>query len=326
MNAKNTRTLISLGLVALLMLIYSLTAKNFLTWTNMSLLLKDSAYTGILALGVAFVIIGGGVDLSVGGIVCVSAMITAHAAFVGLPGIVCFLISVLVGGLCGLINGFIVTRLHVSEFVTTLATGFIYSGLGLVFSFRDNGRLTAQYLTNDSFNVFGLDVGGIFYITIAFFVLTAVLFILQSRFKFGLYTYAIGSSPKSAKMSGVNNDTVKLLGFLISGLCAGIAAAFICSIQSSATISLGKGMEFMAIAACVVGGVALGGGRGDALGALLGAIFMTVIWNGLYKYGITTAWQYVLQCVIIIFATTFDAQFNRMNDKRLRALAEKEAS
>ncbi len=103
----------------------------------------------------------------------------------------------------------------------------------------------------------------------------------------------------------------------------GLAAAFACAIQSSAAINLGKGMEFMAIAACVVGGVALGGGKGDALGALLGALFMTVIMNGLYKYGITTAWQYVLQCCIIIVATAFDAQFNRINDRRLRALANK---
>ncbi len=175
----------------------------------------------------------------------------------------------LVGAVCGVINGFIVTKLHVSEFVTTLATGFIYFGLGMVFSFRQNGRIFAQYLTNDSFNVFGRDIGGLYYITIAFVILAAVLYVIQTRFRLGLYTYAVGSNPKSATMSGVNNDNIKLLGFLISGLCAGLAAAFAWALQSSAAINLGKGMEFMAIAACVVGGVALGGGKGDALGALL---------------------------------------------------------
>ena len=323
MNAKRTRTLITVGLVVALMLIYSLTAKEFLTWTNMSLILKDSALTGLLALGVAFVIIGGGIDLSVGGIICVSAMISARAAHVGIPGIVCVLIAVAVGALCGAVNGFIVTKLHVSEFVTTLATGFIYFGLGMVFSFRQNGRIFAQYLTNDSFNAFGKDIGGLYYITIAFVIVTAVLYVIQTRFRFGLYTYAVGSNPKSANMSGVNNDNTKFLGFVVSGLCAGLAAAFACAIQSSAAINLGKGMEFTAIAACVVGGITLGGGKGDALGAFLGALFMTVIMNGLLKYGISTAWQYVLQCVIIIVATAFDAQFNRINDRRLRALANK---
>ena len=323
MNVKRTRTFISLGLVIALMLIYSLTTSDFFTWRNMSLILKDSAYTGIIALGVAFVIIGGGIDLSVGGIVCTAAIVCARAANIGLPGFVCVLIAVLVGAVCGAINGFIVTKLHVSEFVTTLATGFIYFGLGMIFAFRQNGRILAQYLTNDGFNAFGRDIGGLFYITIAFVILAAVLFVVQTRFRFGLYTYAVGSNPKSAKMSGVNNDNIKFLGFMICGACAGLAAAFTCAIQSSAAVGLGKGMEFMAIAACVVGGVALTGGKGDALSALLGALFMTVVMNGLYKYGISTAWQFMLQCVIIILATTFDAQFNRMNDRRLRALANK---
>lgn len=322
MNANRTRKLISVGLVVALMLIYSLTTSDFFTWKNMSLILKDSALTGIIALGVAFVIIGGGIDLSVGGIVCTVAIVCARAADLGLPGIVCVLIAILTGAICGAINGLIVTKLHVSEFVTTLATGFIYFGLGMVFAFRENGRILAKYLTNESFNVFGRDIGGVFFVTIAFFILAALLFIVQTRFRFGLYTYAIGSSPKSAKMSGINNNNIKFLGFVICGACAGLASAFACANQSSAAIGLGKGMEFMAIAACVVGGVALGGGKGDALSALLGALFMTIIMNGLYKYGITTAWQYLLQCVIIIVATTFDAQFNRINDRRLRALAE----
>jgi ribose transport system permease protein len=321
MNVKRTRTLITIGLVAALMLIYSLTTSDFFTWKNISLMLKDSAYTGILALGVAFVIIGGGIDLSVGGIVCTSAIVCARAADLGMPGIVCVLIAVIVGGVCGAINGFVVTKLHVSEFVTTLATGFVYFGLGMVFAFRQDGRILATYITNESFNAFGLDIGGLYYITIAFVILAAILLIVQTRFRFGLYTYALGSNAKSAQMSGVNNDYIKFLGFVICGMCAGLAALFVCANQSTATVSLGKNMEFMAIAACVVGGVALGGGKGDALSALLGALFMTVIMNGLYKYGITTAWQYVLQCCIIIAATTFDAQFNRVNDRRLRALA-----
>jgi ribose transport system permease protein len=273
---------------------------------------KDSAYVGIISLGVAFVMIGGGIDLSVGGIVCTSAIICARAASInGMPGIICVIVAVVAGGICGLINGFVVTRLHVTEFVTTLASGFIFSGLGLVFAFRQSGRLVAKYLTNASFNAFGKDIGGVYFITIAWIVVAATLLILQSRFRFGLYTYAVGSNPKSAKMSGINNDKVKWIGFIISGLCAGLAAAFICANQSSAAVSLGKGMEFQAIAACVVGGVALNGGKGDSIGAVLGALFMTAIMNGLYKYGITTEWQYVLAGAIIIIATAFDAQFNK---------------
>ena len=324
MNAKQTRTLITLGLVIALMLIYTLTSTDFLTWRNISLLLKDSALTGLIALGVSLVIIGGGIDLSVGGIVCTAAIVAARAANLGLPGMVCFLIAVVIGAACGIINGFIVTKLHVTEFVTTLATGFIYFGLGMVFAFRVNGRIVAKYLTNDSFNILGQDVGGLYFVTIAFILLTAVMYIILTRFRFGLYTYAVGSFAKSAQMSGVNNNRIKFLGFVICGAFAGLAGAFVCSNQSTASIGLGTGMEFTAIASCVVGGVALGGGRGDSINAFLGALFMTVILNGLYKYGTTTAWQYVLQCVIIIAATTFDAQFNRIHNRKLRALSYKE--
>jgi ribose transport system permease protein len=305
------------------MLIYSLTSSDFLTWRNITLLLKDTALTGIIALGVALVIIGGGIDLSVGGIVCTAAIIAARAADLGLPGIVCFLIAVVTGAACGIINGFIVTKLHVTEFVTTLATGFIYFGLGLVFTFRDHGKILAKYLTNESFTVLGRDVGGLYFVSIAFFILTAVMYIVLTRFRFGLYTYAVGSFSKSAQMSGVNNDRIKFLGFVICGACAGLAGAFACADQSSASINLGTGMEFTAIASCVVGGGALGGGRGDSINAFLGALFMTVILNGLYKYGTTIAWQYVLQCCIIIIATTFDAQFNRIHNRRLKAMANK---
>ena len=321
MNAKQTRTLITVGLVIALMMVYTLTSSDFLTWRNISLLLKDTALTGLIALGVALVIIGGGIDLSVGGIVCTSAIIAARLAFLGAPGIVCFLIAVATGAVCGIINGFVVTKLHVTEFVTTLASGFIFFGLGMVFAFRIDGKIVAKYLTNDSFNILGQDVGGLYFVTIAFFLLTAVMYLILTRFRFGLYTYAVGSNPKSAQMSGVNNNRIKFLGFVICGAFGGLAGAFACSNQSTASIGLGTGMEFTAIASCVVGGVALGGGRGDSVNAFLGALFMTVIMNGLYKYGITTAWQYVLQCIIIIAATTFDAQFGRINDRRLRALA-----
>ena len=324
MNSSRTRTLISTGLVVALVLVFSLTATKFFTWSNVTLIFKDAAYTGILALGVAFTIIGGGIDLSVGGIVCVVAIITARAASSGVPGILCILIAIAAGGLCGALNGLIITKLHVSEFVTTLADGFIFFGLGIVFSFRDDGRIITKYIKNPGFFTIGQTAGnsGIYYITIVFIVAAILLYILQTRFRFGLYTYAIGSNNKSAMMSGVNNDMIKFIGFVISGVCAGLTSGLVCANQSSANAGMGKNMEFMAIAACVVGGVALGGGRGNAINAFLGALFMTIIMNGLLKYGLSTAWQFIFQCIIIILATVFDALFIRMNDRRLRTLAE----
>ena len=322
MKIKHTRRLISVGLVVVLVLVYALTTDNFFTWRNLSLVLLDSAYVGIVALGVAFVIIAGGIDLSVGGIVCTAAIVCARVSCIeGMPGIVAMLVAVLVGCLCGVINGYIITKLHVTEFVTTLAMGFVYTGLGLMLAFRENGRIIAKYLTNESFTAFGKEIGGVYYMTIAWIIIAAIMLVVQSKTRFGLYTYATGSHLKSARMSGVDTDKIKWLGFIICGACAGLAAGFVSAYQSSASASLGSGKEFEAIAASVVGGLVLGGGKGDAIGAMFGALFMTVIMNGLYKYGISTEWQYILQGAIIILATSFDAQFNKINEKRLRALA-----
>jgi ribose transport system permease protein len=119
-------------------------------------------------------------------------------------------------------------------------------------------------------------------------------------------------------MSGVNNAMIKASGFIICGLFSGLAATFTLAYQGAVSLTTGTGMEFQAIAACVVGGLVLGGGQGDSIGAFIGALFLTLVMNGLYKYGISTAWQYIFQGGIILFATAFDAQFNKLTERRLR--------
>jgi len=322
MNGQTIRRLISIGLVLIMAVIFSITTDVFLSFGNIMNMLKDSAYLGIIALGMSFVIIGGGVDLSAGGIACVVGIICVRMSVMGIPGIIIVPVGVLLGILCGLINSVFITRVKLTEFVATLALGFVYTGLTLVFAFRENKVITSVAIPKwSSYRLFGGNIGGVHYITITWIVLAVILFILLTKSKFGLHTYSIGSHPKSAQMSGVNNDRIKILGYLICGGCAGLAVVLQAALNGSSPLNIGNGYEFKAIAACVVGGVVLGGGKGDTISAVIGSLFLIMLMNGLYKYGLATSWEYILQGGIIVVATAFDAIFNRITTKRLLARA-----
>ena len=320
MNSRTIRRLISIGLVVVMAIIYSLTTDAFLSFMNITNLLKDSAYLGIIAVGMSFVIIGGGIDLSAGGIACLAGILSARMAMAGIPGILIVPACILIGVLCGFINSIFITRVKLTEFVATLALGFVYTGLTLVFAFRVDGVITSVVIPQwSSLRMFGGNLGGVHYLTIAWVVLSAVLYVILLKTKFGLHTYSIGSHAKSAKMSGVNNDRVKMVGYLICGGCAGLAVVLNVALNGSSPLNIGTGYEFKAIAACVVGGVVLGGGKGDSISAVIGSLFLLLLMNGLYKFGLATSWEYILQGAIIILATSFDAIFNRITTNRLHA-------
>ena len=316
MSSKNIRRLITLGLVVVLWVVFALTTKNFVSMRNTLQLLKESAFVGLIAVGMCFVMVGGGIDLSAGGIICVVAILCSRISFTGIPGVIVLLCGVILGAIIGSFNGLLVTKFHLTEFVATLASGFVYSGLGLVFAFHQNGALISKSITNQSFLAIGKSVGGLYWITVAWVIVVAIALIAMTRTSYGTHTYALGSNAKSAQMSGINNNFIKATGFIICGATAGLASGMQVAYQSAASATLGTGYEFQAIAACVVGGVVLGGGKGDQLGAGLGALFMVLILNGLNKYGLNSAWQYVAMGVIIVVATVFDSGFNKIISKR----------
>jgi ribose transport system permease protein len=329
-RSKTVRKLISVGLVVALALLFALTTEAFLSPRNILMLLKDAAYLGLIALGVSIVMVGGGIDLSGGGVVCVVGILTSRLTFTGLPGFVVLIVGVILGGVCGVINGLLVTSVHLTEFVATLATGFVFTGMGLLFAFRSNGRisgtLVSKSITNKSFLTMGRHVGGLYYITIVWAVMTVLSYLTLTRTKFGLHVYAIGSHAKSAEMSGVNVARQRALGFVISGAFAGLASVMVVANMGAAAASLGTGYEFQAIAACVVGGIMLGGGKGDTVGAMIGSIFMILVLNGLYKFGLPTYWQFIFQGAIIIIATAFDAQFAKFAQKKRSAKSAAQAA
>lgn len=318
-DVRMVRRLISVALVVLLAAFFSFTTDAFLGSRNLSILLRDAAYLGLITLGMAFVMIGGGVDLSAGGIVCLVGLLCIRLSSTNVPGIIVLIGGIVFGAICGAINALFVTKVKLTEFVATLASGFAFSGLTLVIAYREGGVIVTPRTVNESYRFFRGNIGGLYYITIAWIILTIIAFFVLSHTRFGMHTYAVGSHPRSAQMSGVRNDRIKSLGYLISGGCAGLAAAMQVALVGASPTNIGTGYEFLAIAACVVGGIALGGGKGDSISAFVGSLFMAMLVNGLLKFGISTSTEYIMQGIIIVVATAFDAMFNKITTKRLLA-------
>ena len=320
MNSKNTRRIVSISLIAVLCVIFGITTDSFVSVRNIIQLFRQAAFSGLAACGICFVMVGGGIDLSIGGVICVVGVAVARFSQIsGMPGFVVIIIGILAGAICGLFNGVVVTRLHLTEFVTTLASGAVFTGLSLLTTFRERGRIVSVTLTNKGFLAFGRPIGQIYVIIIAWLILTVIMQFIMSSTRFGLHVMATGSHSKSADMSGVNIIRTKIITFIISGVFAGIAATLLVAYQTGTNQALGNMAEFNAIAACVVGGVVLGGGKGDPISAFLGALFMTLITNGLYKWGLDTGSTFVMQGIVILLAMNFDSQLNRISLKRLES-------
>ncbi|MGI6030822.1 MAG: ABC transporter permease [Eubacteriales bacterium] len=315
------RKLISVGLLLLLAVLFTLTTDTFLSTRNLFSILREAGVVGIAAVGVTFVIITAGIDLSTGSMMAVVAMACADMIrFTPLPLPVILLLGCLVGVLCGYINGLIITKLHVPDFIAVLATMNIYRGLTLMITMRDaSGFVVTSRIQNRAFLALADDVGGLYFVTIAFFLMAIVGHILLKHTKFGTYTYAVGSNLKSAILSGINVSRIKQMVYALSGFCCGLGAIFTSARMGTATPELGTGFEFDVIAAVVVGGCSFSGGRGDIVGTVIGTLFMAVLNSGIYKLDIPTAYQYIIKGLIIMVVVIFDAWYQRMYEKRLKS-------
>ena len=252
-SQKVTRKLITLGLIVILSVIFAATTSSFLKLINIQEILRVAAYTGIICVGVSFVLISGGIDLSSGGIICFTGIICCRLAVLGLPWPVILLAAVVVGAACGFLNGWLITHFYLNDFITTLATGFVFSGFGLLTIAKEaNGTVMSQTIRNRGFLMLGKHVGGFYYIVIAWIVLTLVAWFVQTRTRYGLHTCATGSNAKSSEMSGVNVKRMKISTFTICGACCAVGAAFTVAQQQTAVLAVPDGKTMLVAARCVV--------------------------------------------------------------------------
>ncbi len=327
MRQEQIRRLVSIGLLILLFAILGFTSDTFFTKANILTLLRESSIMGIVAIGVTFIIITAGIDLSTGALIGCVSMICANLMYNhGVSGNVIIILAILLGTFGGFINGILVSRLNLPDFIATLSTQFVFRGLALVFAIKSaTGMITNKVIKDRTILLIGGNINGI-YISIIFFFLFVILgqFLLK-RTKFGLYTYSVGSNQKSSQLSGINSKNIKLGVYTLTGFLCGVATLFLMGKMKSVTPDTGIGLEFDIIAAVVVGGCAFNGGRGDVVGTMIGVIFMSALTNGIYKYNLPTAVQLMLTGSVIVLMVIFDSIYNSYMLKKMSKKIECEA-
>lgn len=286
----------------LLSAILSILSPRFLTYSNLLNVLRQTSLNAIIAVGMTFVILTGGIDLSVGSIFAFSSAIAANMAHNNFPATIAILTGLLIGLLLGLVNGLIVTQGNVPPFIATLAMMTMARGATLVYS---NGQPITGL--GDGFYLIGN--GYIGQIPIPVIITIAVLLIayyVLSQTRTGRYIYAVGSNENAAKLTGINIKKVKTLVYAISGLTAALSGIIITSRLNSAPPTAGSGAELDAIAAVVLGGTSLAGGEGHIAGTFIGALIIGVLNNGLNLLNVSSYYQQFVKGVVILIAVLLD--------------------
>lgn len=289
----------------ILMAVITIINSNFLTANNLLNLLLQVTSNALIAFGMTFVILTGGIDLSVGSILALSSALTAGLLGSGMPVTLAILISLILGCLLGMMNGLLISYGKLAPFIVTLATMTIFRGATLVYT---NGNPITKGLS-DTFLFQFLGQGyivGIPFPVIIMFIVFIVLYVLLHKTAFGKSVYAIGGNEKAAYISGVKLNKVKIIIYSISGMMASISGLIITSRLSSAQPTAGASYEMDAIAAVVLGGTSLSGGKGRILGTLIGALIIGVLNNGLNIIGVSAFWQQVVKGVVILIAVLID--------------------
>ena len=291
-------------------LIISFISPQFLTVSNWTIIITQVSINALLAFGVTFVIITGGIDLSLGSIVAVagvSAAMLAHPE--PYPVFIPVLAGLLAGLLMGVFNGFIITKSKIAPFIVTLGTMTIGRGLALILS---NGRpvsnLSDSFVFIGSGKIMGIPV--LILILIFIFMLCTVIL---NKTILGRYIYAVGGNEQAARASGIDVNQVKMAVYSISGLLAGIAGILLTSRITTGQPNAGAGFELDAIAAVVIGGTSTTGGKGSMTGTLIGVLLIGVINNSLDLLNVTSYYQQVVMGIIIIGAVVLDSLNQKSN-------------
>lgn len=296
-------------IIALIILLFILCIVNgfllpsFLSVTNFLNVLRQVSVTGIIAVGMSFVIISGGIDISVGSILAMSGIIVTMALKnYNIPLTIAILIALIVSVALGLLNGLIIAYGRVLPFVATLGTMYLIRGLALILSGgRAISDLSDQFITIGRGFFLKIPIP----IIIAFVVYIFGHFIL-TQFTFGRYVLGIGGNEESARLCGVAIKKVKLLVYGFCGLLCGIAGVVLAARLGSGQPNVGSGYELIAIAAAVIGGNSLSGGKGSIFGTLLGALMLGVVSNALNLWGVASFYQTVVTGGIVLVAVLAD--------------------
>ncbi|MER8429576.1 ABC transporter permease [Mesorhizobium caraganae] len=316
-----------IALIAVL-IFFSIAAPNFLSTANLILMSKHVALNAFLAMGMTFVIITGGIDLSVGSIVGLCGMVAGYLVLNGIDlqiGYTIYfnvveiaLITLTVGILIGAANGLLITRLNVAPFIATLGVLYVARGLALLSS---DGRTFPNLVGKPELGTTGfgfLGAGRLLGLPVAIWILIVVALAAAYLAKYtplGRHIFAVGGNERASRISGVRVNMVKMFVYMFSGFCAAIVGLIISSELMASHPATGESFELNAIAAAVLGGTSMSGGRGTIGGTIVGAFVIGILSDGLVMMGVSSFWQMVIKGLVIIVAVVVDQAQRRLQSR-----------
>lgn len=313
----------------LVLIVFTSLSPQFMSTNNLVIMSKHVAINALLAIGMTFIILTGGIDLSVGSIVGMTAMIAGGLINEGIIipqlGIIIYphtwmivVISLLIGTLTGAISGIIITRFNVAPFIATLGTMYMARGIA---GLRNNGYTFPNLIGRPEYGNTGFDqlgTGNFLGINYSIWMMigfAVIAFILTKRTPFGRHVYSIGGNERAAELSGVRINRSKVLVYSISGFFSAMVGLIIASQLVAAHPATGEAFEMNAIAAVVLGGTSLAGGRGGIGGSIIGAFVIGVLGDGLVMMGVSSFWQKVIKGAVIVLAVIIDQVQARMQER-----------
>jgi ribose transport system permease protein len=286
-----------------LVILMAIIAPNFARMDNLLNIARSISVNAILAAGLTFVILTGGIDLSVGSIIAVSGVVAVISAIAGWPAPVAIIAGIAVGAACGFVNGVLTAYLALASFIVTLGTMTFLRGLAYTIT-------GGQPIVSSALSFRNLGNGYLMGIPIPVLIMAAVYliawFVLEHT-RYGRHVYAVGGNPEAAKLAGVRVKRVTTSVYVIAGACAGLAGVIFAARVISAQPTAGTGYELDAIAAVVLGGTSLAGGRGRIIGTLIGSIILGVLSTGLILMNVPFFTQLLIKGAVIILAVAIDS-------------------
>lgn len=311
---------ILIGLAAL-MAIVSLFSESFFTASNMWNILRQISTNALLAFGMTFVILIGGIDLSVGPLLAFSGVFAAYVmGNLGWPIWAAIAGSIILCSMVGMLNGVIVTKTGIAPFVVTLSVQQIFRGFAMLLANGAPIRIRGQGFINIGTTY----IGPVAFPVIYMIIIMALCYVVLNKTQFGRHIYALGGNKTAARFAGIRTQRIEVMVYALSGFLAGIAGIVLAARMTAGVPATGDGYECDAIAAVVLGGASFTGGIGTIGGTLIGAIIIGVLNNGLNMLNVASFWQYVAKGVVILLAVMVDVLRKQSKDKR-KALPKKAA-
>ncbi len=308
----NIQQILAPAALVILYIFFALFGNNFFSASTLVSILDSTYYVGLMAFGITFVIITGGIDLSIGTNMMMSALLAGYFYTKGLNIWICIALIVVIATLVGVLNGILISRLKLPPFIATLGVMMMTQGFGSIITKVQTQRFPSGFDADGAYKAFFYKTSagfpsGIIYMLIFF----AVASILLSKTRFGRYTYALGSNEEAVRLSGVDTKRWKTLVYAVCGLFCGLSGIVYAATYTTIIPGTGNGLEMNAIAAVIIGGTSMSGGIGTMSGTLIGTLLMSVLKTGLMSMGLQGHFQTFFTGLVVILAVLLDIYRNK---------------